>query len=280
MSSYTPNTDLWLERSRLAGMLLSAVSYGIFVVLTLQATIALTRRPRYASPGRMSHHRRLFVGYVWITFVLATIGFAGNARYTEMIWIDLRDAPGGPAALILDEMNYWINMVALTCYYLMEWFMQALLLYRCFVLWDWQKRVLIPMSTIFAAMVAMSVLVLAEASGAVFYNINIELAYLCLQVGLILLYTVVVVARLLALRKKTLETTGWDDVAPYEAAAMMVVESAGLYAPLGIIFIVAFSVHSDVTNLIFLSISHVQAIAQLLIILRIAKNDQGTEAGT
>ena len=28
MSSYTPNTDLWLERSRLAGMVLAAVSYG------------------------------------------------------------------------------------------------------------------------------------------------------------------------------------------------------------------------------------------------------------
>lgn len=58
----------------------------------------------------------MFLGYVWITFVLATVGFAGNARYTEMIWIDLRDAPGGPAALILDEMDYWINLVALTWY--------------------------------------------------------------------------------------------------------------------------------------------------------------------
>ena len=60
----------------------------------------------------------MLLGYVWITFVLATIGFAGNARYTEMMWIDLRDAPGGPAALILDEMNYWINMMALTWYVL------------------------------------------------------------------------------------------------------------------------------------------------------------------
>lgn len=105
---------------------------------------------------------------------------------------------------------------------------------------------------------AMSVLVLAEASGAVFYNINTELAYLCLQIGFTLLYTLLVVARLLSLGRKTLETLGWRDVPPYEAAAMMVVESAALYAPLGIVFIIAFAIHSDVTNLIFLSISHVQ----------------------
>ena len=133
MSSYTPDTDLWLERSRLDGMLLSAVSYGkcphssaarpmqyktllsgIFFLLTLQATAALTRRPR--NGGQVANHRWMLLGYVWITFVLATIGFAGNARYTEMIWIDLRDAPGGPVALILDELNYWINMMALTWY--------------------------------------------------------------------------------------------------------------------------------------------------------------------
>jgi hypothetical protein len=234
-------------------MVLAAMSYGIFFLLTLQATAALTQRPHHV--GQIARHRWMLLGYVWITFILATIGFAGNARYTEMIWIDLRDAPGGPAALILDEMSYWINMMALTCYYIMEWFMQALLLYRCFVLWAWQKRVVVPMTTIFAAMVAMSILVLAEANGAVFYNINTQLAYLCLQVGLTLIYTLLVACRLLVLRKKTL---GSEGVSPYGSTATMVVESAALYAPVGIIFIVSFAVHSDVTNLVFLSTSHAQ----------------------
>lgn len=114
-------------------MLLSAVSYGecpppsalrpvqnqtprpgIFFLLTLQATVALTLRPRYGS--ETTHHQKMLLGYVWITFVLATVGFAGNARYTEMIWIDLRDAPGGPPGLILDELSYQINVMALVWY--------------------------------------------------------------------------------------------------------------------------------------------------------------------
>ena len=58
----------------------------------------------------------MLLSYVWITFALATVGLAGNARYTEMIWIDLRDAPGGPAALIFNELDYWINVMSLTWY--------------------------------------------------------------------------------------------------------------------------------------------------------------------
>lgn len=126
--SYTPQTDLWLERSRLDGMMLGAVSYGVFTscsfeiglctskggffFLTVQAATALLRRPRYG--GKIARHRVVLLLYILITFMLGTVGFAANARYTEMIWIDLRDAPGGPAALIDDEFNYKINVLALT----------------------------------------------------------------------------------------------------------------------------------------------------------------------
>ncbi|OJA15000.1 hypothetical protein AZE42_07802 [Rhizopogon vesiculosus] len=70
MSSYIPQTDLWLERSRLNGMLLGAVSYGVFFVLTIQAAIALMRRPRKGA--KIAHHRLGLLFYVFITFVLGT----------------------------------------------------------------------------------------------------------------------------------------------------------------------------------------------------------------
>ncbi|KIJ63955.1 hypothetical protein HYDPIDRAFT_28853 [Hydnomerulius pinastri MD-312] len=278
MSSDTPDTDLWLERSRLDGMLLGAVSYGMFFLLTIQATIALTRRPR--SGSKIAEHRWMLLSYVFITFILGTIGFAGNAKYTEMIWIDLRNAPGGPAALINNELNYWINMMALSCYYIMEWFMQALLLHRCFIIWGWEKYVVWPMTTLFLAMIAMSILILAESSGAVFYNINTQLAYLCIEVGMTVIYTVLVTGRLFALRKQMKEILGREHVRTYETVAAMVIESAAMYSTLGIIFIIAFAVHSNVSNLVFLAISHVQGIAQLLIIIRVAQGRAFTQDWT
>jgi len=250
-------------------MLLGAVSYGMFFVLTIQATTALTQRPRGGSTS--NNNRWMLLAYVWITFVLATVGFAANAKYTEMIWIDLRNAPGGPAALITNELDYWINIMALSCYYIMEWFMQLLLLHRCFVIWDWQKYIVIPVTTLFLAMVAMSILILAECSGVVFYDINTQLAYLALEVGLTVVYTFLVSGRLLALRQKMKAVLGKEHVHTYEAVVTMVVESAAVYTVLGMIFIVSFALHSNISNLVFLAISHVQGIAQLLIIIRVAQ---------
>jgi len=84
---------------------------GMFSLLTVQAATAILHR-RCVQVGV----QRWLLGYICITFVLATIGFASNVRYTEMIWIDLRNAPGGPATLIQDELNYWINLMAMAWY--------------------------------------------------------------------------------------------------------------------------------------------------------------------
>jgi hypothetical protein len=70
------------------------------------------QRPRHG--GRIADHRLALLAYVFVTFILGTIGFAANAKYTEMIWIDLRDALGGPAELIENEMAYPINVVAIS----------------------------------------------------------------------------------------------------------------------------------------------------------------------
>ncbi|KAG2126691.1 hypothetical protein BD769DRAFT_786749 [Suillus cothurnatus] len=271
MLSDTPPTDLWLERSRLDGMMLGAVSYGGFFILTIQAAAALIQWPRHG--GKMADHRLALLAYVLITFVLGTIGFAANAKYTQMIWIDLRDAPGGPVALIENEMAYPINLVAISCYFVMEWFMQALLLHRCCVIWNWARYVIIPISTIYIVMITMSILVLIQSSaGAIWYNINVQLAYLCIEMGLSVIYTVLVTNRLLVMRglmRQVMQEHEHSSI--YDTSILMVIESTMLYSVCAIIFIVSFALHSNVTNLCFLSISHVQGITQLLIIVRVAR---------
>ncbi|KAG1767121.1 hypothetical protein EDD22DRAFT_950232 [Suillus occidentalis] len=270
--SYTPQTDLWLERSRLDGMMLGAVSYGGFFFLTVQAATALLRRPRY---GKIARHRVVLLFYILITFMLGTVGFAANAKYTEMIWIDLRDAPGGPAALIDDEFNYKINVLALTCYYIMEWFMQVLLVSG--TVHPITLYVTIPMITLYIVMIAMSIIVLIEAStGIVWYNINIELAYLCIEVGLTVIYTILTANRLLVIRNQMKQIMPEYDSSTYDIVVLVVIESAVLYSVFAIIFIVSFALHSNVSNLCFLSISHVQGIAQLLIIIRVARGQTYT----
>jgi len=129
MSPQAPQTNMSIERFRLDEMMVACTFYGMFLfkydnvevdlctaidvffLLTVQACIVLMQRPRY---GReIADHHRALLFYVLITFVLGTINFGMNAKYTEMIWIDLRDAPGGPLALIEGFMSYRINFIAL-----------------------------------------------------------------------------------------------------------------------------------------------------------------------
>jgi hypothetical protein len=84
---------------------------GAYLLLTVQAMIALMQRPRHGQ--KIANNRRTLLCYTLITFALGTISFACNTKYTEIIWIDLRDTPGGPVALIENAMYYRINFLAI-----------------------------------------------------------------------------------------------------------------------------------------------------------------------
>ncbi|KAG1761251.1 hypothetical protein EDD22DRAFT_954229 [Suillus occidentalis] len=288
MSSYIPQTDLPLERSRLVGMILGGVFYGgfsthddlvvdlctiigIYLLLTIQATTALMQRPRCGQ--KIANNRRTLLCYTLITFALGTISFAGNTKYTEMIWIDLRNAPGGPVALIKNVMHYRINFMAIFCGYATELSMQALLLYRCFVIFNWARYVMIPMVAIYIAMIAIGVVVLVQAgTGALFYNIKTTLAYLVIQVVHTMLYTILVTTRLLSIRGQMKTAVAGYDSSTYDTIILMIIESAMAYSIFIMIYIVAFAVDSDsISTLCFLSINQVQGIAQLFIIIRVAR---------
>ncbi|KAG1871378.1 hypothetical protein DFJ58DRAFT_742123 [Suillus subalutaceus] len=253
MSSYTPQTDLPLERSRLIGVILGGVSYGAYLLLTVQAVIALMQRPRHGQ--KIANNRRALLCYTLITFALTTINFGVNTKYTEMIWIDLRDAPGGPVALIENVMQYRINFMAICCGYVGEWLMQALLLYRCFSDMELGRRVMIPMVALYIGIIAAAIVVLVQA------------------VAHTMLYTILVAKRLLSIRSqmKTAFKAEYDS-STYDTIILMVVESAMAYTVFIIIFIVGFAVHSEsLSTLCFLSVIQVQGIAQLFIIIRVAR---------
>ncbi|KAI4522955.1 hypothetical protein K525DRAFT_283173 [Schizophyllum commune Loenen D] len=269
--SDAPPDDIWLEQSRLNGMLTGSITWGIFFQLTVQALVSLNR-----SAGRRSHRiprgRKLALNaYVIVTFILATIGFACNARYTEEIWIDRRGPGISPTILILNEFDFYINRLAIACYYVMGWIMDLLLLHRAFIVWNYNIFVVLLMSGLYLSTVTMSigVMVLAQRH-AVFSHLGVQLAYLSLSVSTNIVFTLLVAGRLLAVRNRIRDTLGTEYSTTFGSVAATLVESSALYSFFGIVFIVAFALQSNVQNLIFLAISHIQGIAQLLIILRVA----------
>jgi len=109
----------------------------------------------------------------------------------------------------------------------------------------------------------MSIIVLIQANtGAIWYNINAELVYLCIGTGLTVIYTLLVTNRLLFMRSLMKQVMQEHDSSIYNTVVLMVIESAILYSALAIIFIVSFALHSNISNLCFLSFSHVQVSRQ------------------
>jgi hypothetical protein len=86
---------------------------GVYLLLTIQAWIALMH-PQCRHGGQVAEHRLALLFYVFVTFVLGSISTGLNIKYTQMIWIDDRNVPGGPAALIKNYMDLRMNFVALT----------------------------------------------------------------------------------------------------------------------------------------------------------------------
>jgi hypothetical protein len=106
----------------------------------------------------------------------------------------------------------------------------------------------------------LSIVTQVEAStGTPFGEINVQLAYLCIQVGLNVVYTILVSFRLFAMRNQLKQVTGQYDSTTYSTIVLMVVESAMPYSIFAIFFIVTFALPNEgLITISFLTIGKVQ----------------------
>lgn len=93
-----------------------------------------------------------------------------------------------------------------------------------------------------------------EPIGAIFYNINVQTAYLCIAVGMNIVYTILVGGRILATRNQVRKFVGKEHAESLTSVFAMIVESAAMYSVLGVLYIASFASHSNLSNLIFLDI--------------------------
>ncbi|KAJ6590510.1 hypothetical protein DFH09DRAFT_1139547 [Mycena vulgaris] len=81
--------------------------------------------------------------------------------------------------------------------------MNLLLLYRCFVIWDYHIAVVTLMSSVYLAIVALAIAVMVSAENhAIFFNLNVHLSFLVLSCTFNLLFTILVTTQLLMARNR------------------------------------------------------------------------------
>ncbi|RXW17958.1 hypothetical protein EST38_g7901 [Candolleomyces aberdarensis] len=270
-SEYTPNVDLWMERSNLVGLIIAGVAYGILFTIFIQCILAL-----HTNNGHRKTQARWLTGYSCIIFLLATFGFAGNTRFIQMTYIDYRNFPGGPNDFTLAFYTEFCNIFSITSYVIMNWFADGLMFYRFAVIYDRKLPLMIIPGILYAGIVGLSLAMLTftmKPEEGFFgpTTIKIGTAYWSLSIGMNIIITSAIAGRLLKMRANIRKVLGPNHSSPYTSVLSMIVESAALYTSWAILFLVPFARQDTFQNIVLPSLGQVQGIAPLLIIFRVAQ---------
>ncbi|KAJ7074778.1 hypothetical protein C8F01DRAFT_1225195 [Mycena amicta] len=274
-SSFAPvgesSADLFIEKLYLDGFALGGIGYGVLLALTWQTLYAFLSLPREKIPWG------LFTCATMI-FALATIGYGSATRINEESFIEDRDAPGGPAGFEFISFVSPVNMMGVIAYryVLLSWLADGLVLWRFWLIWGsnyWYTA--FPALMLLGSIVSSLALIVAsfrlENSFWAGLSIQFGTAYWSLSISLNILLTLLITGRIMLLRRRIRSSLGTQHTQKYFSAVAMLVESAALYAIVGLIFIITYARSSTVQNLIFPPLGQVQGIAPMLILARVAE---------
>ncbi|SJL15723.1 uncharacterized protein ARMOST_19227 [Armillaria ostoyae] len=271
--SYAPagesTADLWVERSNLNGMALSLVAYGILFTMAIQC---------YSGLLSMRARRGTTQWWLWIyvttVLTLATVGVGGNQKFIQMTFIDYRNYPGGPNAFTVDFYATPVNLMGFICYTSLGWFADGLVLYRFFVIYNRSMWVAVVPAVIFLAGIGTSVglcvsLAKAEDSFWAHTTIRFGIAYWAISVSLNVIFTCLIIIRLLIIRRQVKAIIGSSHGTHYTSIVAILVESASLYSAWALVFLITYARDSWVQNILLPPLGQIQGIAPLLIIMRV-----------
>ncbi|KAJ7153215.1 hypothetical protein C8R46DRAFT_1357131 [Mycena filopes] len=268
--------DLWVERSNLNGVLISGVAYGILFTLSFQTLLLFFQLPRGNIP-------RGFVAYVCVMFVLASLGFGGNAKFNEMTYIDNRNIPGGPNAFTVEFYNNWVNMMSFASYVLMSWLADGLVLWRFTLIYGYNYWLSAFPGLMYLGAIASSIALMRaimSSTDLTFWgvkSVQFSIAYWSLSISLNIILTFAIAGRIWYVRLRTQRSLGFQHSGQYVSVSAMLVESAALYATWGLVFLICYARNTPLQNILLPPLGQVQGIAPILILFRVAQGRAWSE---
>ncbi|KAJ7769392.1 hypothetical protein B0H16DRAFT_1452588 [Mycena metata] len=264
--------DLWLEKSNFDGVFLSGVAYGILFTITAQTLLLFSQLPKDKTP-------RLLIAYIIAIFVLASVGFGGNAKFNQMTYIDDRNYPGGPNAYTVDFYSTLVNMLSFGAYILMSWMADGLVLWRFTLIWEVKYWLSAFPLLMFLGSVGSSIALFISIARHrdTFWSeksMQFGLAYWSLSIALNIILTLSIVARIWLVRRQVHALAGDSprhSAIHYVSIAAMLIESAALYATWSMVFLICYARNTPLQNLLLPPLGQVQGIAPLLILFRVAQ---------
>jgi len=250
------------------GLMLASLGYGALVMLYIQVTQVLVRRPKR---GRLFW---FIVFYSTALFPLTTIAFIGKFKFVEEMYVLHGDWAGGAREYLLANAGQWANVMSEICVTLVPWVGDVLMLYRLMVIWNFKWVLLVFPAVIYVSRIAMSIPLLisqtrqveeahAETYGLVFYVLCVSLNLTC---------TSLISLRLFMMRHKAERVLGSLQASLYNSSITMFVESGAFFTFWGLTYLILRIRGSWAQDIFLQPYSYVIALTRMLIILRMAQD--------
>ncbi|KAI0781629.1 hypothetical protein BC629DRAFT_572459 [Irpex lacteus] len=270
------STQIFTEKTYLQGGLLCGVAYGAGLPLYVLALWCIRNRRSCTTATRTA-----FLLFICVLFIMASITYASVSQLTQLAFVDNRDFEGGPSAYekAQETITLPVSMMGNACFVAIIWFCDGLLVWRFYVIYHGLRvpalaSVALPILMWLATIVAGSMFLLHVSGLTVPVNdgsIKWTTVFLTVSLSLNILLTLAISLRLLLLRRYLISNVGKGHGLQYANLVAITIESAAIFSAFSILVLVPFAMHNPVNNIFIQSLPHVQIIATLLIIVRVAQ---------
>jgi len=278
MPYYGPNEDattIYLERVFLATDFINGMNFGILICMYASCIHVLWNK-------RSMRISKFLMVYIAVLFLILVVFSAVSAGETQEMYIDDRNFPGGPWNYFLAIQNLPINVLWVVTFFLLTFLADSLIFWRCWIIWSASRRRTAIIATCFPALLLLAsftigviwILQACQPGLSIYSKIPLAfgIAYYSLSVGINVILTILVTARLLLYRHrfKNASASAADPVKFYTSLLTIFVESAALYSTFAICYLVSYGINNPI-NQIFLSFTTAaQQISASLIVYRLA----------
>ncbi|KAI0340440.1 hypothetical protein BDW22DRAFT_1309572, partial [Trametopsis cervina] len=263
------------EHSYYIGNYMSGILYGVDMVMYFTTVRELLVRKRAGKPWKF------FLAYSTALFLLLTIDISINAVWGENMWITARDQPGGVPVFIGTQLADWYQAWGSSAAVGLVLMSDALLVFRLFIIYgsNWLIIVLPVLTYLAATIFAVLELVASFKPGGFFFgtkSVNFGTPYYSLTIGLNIVVTALICARLLSLSRVIRESMGPENARIYTGVASIMIESALPYSLMGIVFLVPYARGQLVAVALGQVWAKITCLAPQLIILRVVTDKAWT----
>ncbi|EJD45507.1 hypothetical protein AURDEDRAFT_137206 [Auricularia subglabra TFB-10046 SS5] len=218
--------------------------------------------------------------YIFALFAFASCYFGSIIRWGQNMWIDYS---GGPIAFYYEDFWIPVSVFSSSVFIITNFLADGLMLYRCWIVWGRSRVVIaVPFLTFLgsSALSCVAVYQVTTPGQRLFSSITLQfmLPYFSMSMGLNILVTLLISARLLLARHRIRSVLGAEHTKVYISITAMLVESAALYSLFSCIFIATYSINDALFNVFLPLHSQIMCISPLLILLRVAKGQAFTES--